>query len=110
MPWKSFKVVCTAFSLCKISANLLYILLIQGHQSKLKEIDTSTSWKYVIKRMFSAAFLKPFSCVGILFILTLGSGLDSLLVHMIDILEESDSIVKPKLGRGGVSSIENCNG
>ena len=64
----------------------------------------------MIKRMFSTAFLKPFSCVGILFVLTLGSGLDSLLVHMVDILEESDSIVNPKLGRGGLSNIANCNG
>ena len=55
--------------------------------------------------MGSPAFLKPFSCIGLLFIITMGSGLDALLVHMVDVLEETDSKVNPSIGPIIVGSI-----
>ena len=60
----------------------------QKHQSKL-ENSTSLSMSYKVKRIFSMAFLKPFSCVGVLYSLTCWTGFDIFQTYMIDTLELS---------------------
>ena len=62
----------------------------QKHESKLKNSEKMT-WKYKIQRIFSMAFLKPFSCVGILYSLTVWSGFDIFQTYMVLTLEESGS-------------------
>ena len=79
--------------------------IIRGNQAKSEKSDKVSSFKTGIKRMCSSAFLKPFSCVGLLFIITMGSGLDALLVHMVDVLEESESKINPSIGPIIVGSI-----
>ena len=79
--------------------------IIRGNQAKSEKSDKVSSLKTEIKRMCSSAFLKPFSCVGLLFIITMGSGLDALLVHMVDVLEESESKIDPSIGPIVVGSI-----
>ena len=44
------------------------------------------------------AFLKPFSCVGILFALSPWVGGNSLVVYMVYILQGTGSIIDPDLG------------
>ena len=62
----------------------------EKYQSKLKNAE-SLSWRIQIQRIFSMAFLKPYSCVGVLFALTTWTGFDILQTYMITILEESGS-------------------
>ena len=79
--------------------------IIRGNQAKSEKSDKVSSFKTGIKRMCSFAFLKPFSCVGLLFIITMGSGLDALLVHMVDVLEGTESKINPSIGPIIVGSI-----
>ena len=44
------------------------------------------------------AFLKPFSCVGILYIIYTLSGPDTIQIYLIYILEESGSSISPNIG------------
>ena len=60
----------------------------QKHQSKLVN-STSLNMSYKVKRIFSMAFLKPFSCVGVLYSLTCWTGFDIFQTYMIDTLELS---------------------
>ena len=60
----------------------------QKHQSKLVN-STSLSMSYKVKRIFSMAFFKPFSCVGVLYSLTCWTGFDIFQTYMIDTLELS---------------------
>ena len=69
----------------------------QKHESK-KSQHSKQSWKFTVQRIFSSAFFKPFSCVGILYIINTWSGFNSLLVYMIDILDETGSNIDPNIG------------
>ena len=62
----------------------------QKHQEK---IDNSThqSWAWILKRIFSCAFLKPFSCVGSLYLITTWHGFNCIIVYMISILDHTGS-------------------
>ena len=54
------------------------------------------SWKYRANIFFSSAFVKPFLCVGVLFIIdSTFSG--PFLTYMIDILDETGSDIDPDL-------------
>ena len=64
----------------------------EKHQSKLQDSET-LSWKFQIRRIFSVAFLKPFSCIGVLYSLTTWTGFDILQTYMINVLQESGSDV-----------------
>ena len=75
---------------CKIIEELDEIK--EKHQSKLQDAQ-SLSWKFQIKRIFSMAFLKPFSCVGVLYSLTTWTGFDILQTYMINVLDESGSSI-----------------
>ena len=69
----------------------------QKHESKQKE-NTGQSWSFVVKRIFSMAFLKPFLCVGILHLNNTWGGFTQLQIFMLDILERSGSTINPKMG------------
>ena len=66
------------------------------HESKKSQI-TQKSWKFTLKRIFSSAFFKPFSCVGILYVIGTWTGFNSLIVYMVTILEETGSNIDPHL-------------
>ena len=57
----------------------------QKHESKLQNF-TKLSWKFKIQRIFSRAFFKPFSCVGILNALSSWTGASIFEIYMIDTL------------------------
>ena len=67
------------------------------HESKNANM-TQKSWKFTLQRIFSYAFFKPFSCVGILYVISTWSGVNCLLVYMITFLEESGSSFDPHIG------------
>ena len=69
----------------------------QRHEVKKRE-SSSQTWKFVIKRIFSRAFLKPFSCIGILSIINTWGGFSQIQVFTIEILEKSGSSIDPWLG------------
>ena len=68
----------------------------QKHESKQNE-NTNQSWKFTLQRIFSMAFLKPFSCVGILYIINAFNGFSQIQIFIIEILEKSGSSIDPKL-------------
>ena len=68
----------------------------QKHESKQKENNNQT-WKFVIKRLFSKAFLKPYSCVGILYLINTWGGFSQVQIFMIEILEQSGTTIDPKI-------------
>ena len=59
---------------------------------------SKNSWKTLIGRIFSIAFLKPFSCVGVLFSLSPWVGGNSLMVYMVYILQGTGSSIDPDIG------------
>ena len=73
--------------------------IIEKNQSKIEENKgKSASGLFIIHRLKSAAFFKPFSIIGVLFALQEASGVNSMLVYLVQILEISGSNVEPKLG------------
>ena len=72
-------------------------------EKHLTKHSESCSW--IMKRLCSSAFFKPFSCIGLLKVLFNASGFDTLLIYMIPVLKEAKSSIDPKLGAiivGGV--------
>ena len=67
------------------------------HESKMHGVSKK-SWKTVMGRLFSIAFLKPFSCVGVLFGLSPWVGGNSLMVYMVYILQGTGSSIDPDIG------------
>ena len=61
-------------------------------------IENSNNQQSAGRRIFSLAFLKPFSCVGILYIIYTLSGPDTIQIYLIYILEESGSSISPNIG------------
>ena len=68
----------------------------QKHLHKMENVQIS--WKWTLQRLTSMAFLKPFSCIGILYMLNTMSGINIILVYMITLLEETGSNFDPDLG------------
>ena len=68
----------------------------QKHQSKMDQM-TQKSWKGTLRKIFSCAFLKPFSCVGILYFINTMAGFNCLIVYMITIMDEAGSNIDPDL-------------
>ena len=62
--------------------------MIQKRDSKREHQDT-TNFIWIVKRMCSMTFLKPFAGAGLGFIMNALSGSDILLVYMVSILEET---------------------
>ena len=73
--------------------------------SKHLSQDKSKSWLLTFKRIASMAFLKPFSCIGVLFMLVEWSGFSNMTTFMIPILKESGSSIDPNLGPIIVGSV-----
>jgi hypothetical protein len=65
------------------------------HQSKIENV--TKSWKGTLKRMASMAFLKPFSCIGILYLLGTWNGFNVIINYMITIIKESGSSIDPEI-------------
>ena len=62
----------------------------QKHHEKIERTEhQSLAW--VLKRIFSRAFLKPFSCVGSLYLITTWHGFNCIIVYMISILDDTGS-------------------
>ena len=68
----------------------------QKHESKQKE-NANQTWIFILKRLFSTAFWKPYSCVGILYIIETWGGFSQVQIFMIEILEKSGSSIDPKI-------------
>ena len=68
----------------------------QKHLHKMENVDTS--WKWTCQRLVSSAFLKPFSCIGTIYMFNTMSGINIILVYMITLLEETGSNIDPELG------------
>ena len=64
-----------------------------------------TSAKQTFNKIMSKSFLKPFSCVGILFIFSEWSGYNAFLNYMIEVLETSGFDLDPRIGPIIVGSI-----
>ena len=69
----------------------------EKHLSKVTEQIKSSSWKWTLERFFSMAFLKPFSCAGILSVLSMACGTNVVSTYMFFILQESGSLINPNL-------------
>ena len=69
----------------------------EKHLSKLEHQGKSKSWIWTFQRIASPAFLKPFLCVGVLFMLTEWCGFNVILVYMITILKDSGSSIDPNI-------------
>ena len=75
------------------------------HSAKLEQQGECKSWSWTLQRLFSTSFLRPFSCIGILYMLVTWNGFNNMLVYMIQILQESGSTISPDLGPTIVGSI-----
>ena len=62
----------------------------QKHQEKIDK-SKHQSWAWILKRIFSNAFLKPFSCVGSLYLITTWHGFNCIMVYMISVLNDTGS-------------------
>ena len=77
----------------------------EKHMSKVELQGKSKSWIWTFQRLASATFLKPFSCIGVLYMLTEWCGFNVILVYMITILKESGSSIDPNIGPIVVGSV-----
>ena len=77
----------------------------EKHLSKVTEQIKSSSWKWTLERFFSMAFLKPFSCAGILSVLSMACGTNVVSTYMFFILQESGSLINPNLAPIIVGSV-----
>ena len=77
----------------------------EKHLSKVAEQIKSSSWKWTLERFFSMAFLKPFSCAGILSVLSMACGTNVVSTYMFFILQESGSLINPNLAPIIVGSV-----
>ena len=68
----------------------------EKHESKQRQ-NTEASWKFIIHRIFSVAFFKPFACVGILSMLNTWMGFGPLITYTIEILDEAGSNIDPNI-------------
>ena len=74
-------------------------------KSKIENQGEKTSAKQTFNKIMSKSFLKPFSCVGILFIFSEWSGYNAYLNYMIEVLETSGFDLDPRIGPIIVGSI-----
>ena len=62
----------------------------QKHNTKKMQSNKNT-WKSMMNGIFSTPFIKPFSCVGILYFMDAWSGFNPLLTYTFEILEKAGS-------------------
>ena len=68
-----------------IVPNIAASLVLQKAYSKK---NTNQTWKFIVKRLFSKAFLKPYSCVGILYLINSVGGFVQVQIFMIEIAKK----------------------
>ena len=66
----------------------------QKHLSKQKK----QTFTWIMRRLFSPAFFRPFLCIGMLEILFMLSGFEVVMLYMHRILETTQSSIDPALG------------
>ena len=71
------------------------------HQEKVEKSQEKAPWT----KIFSMAFLKPFSCIGVLYCISTLHGFNCLLVYMVTIFEETGSTFDIELGPILVGSV-----
>ena len=77
---------------------------ISGEMEEIKQrkaeklAKSQNSFNFTIKRLFSKAFLKPYSCIGIIWSLKMLGGFPALTAYLISIMAESGSDLDPNLG------------
>ena len=87
----------------------MYMILIYKEKFISKQkVDTSrsiSSVSWILKRFWSAAFLKPFLCIGMTLIISNLTGFEVINLYMVPILQESGSNIDAEIGTiivGGV--------
>ena len=68
--------------------------MLKKHQSK----PESKSISYVLQRLTSRAFLKPYMCIGVIEALFNVCGFEVTLIYMVDLLKDTGSSIDPSLG------------
>ena len=76
----------------------------QKHETKKAQYKEQ-SWKFALKRIFSPAFLSPFTCVGILYSLNAWLGFSPLVTYTFEILDEAGTSIEPGIGLIIIGSI-----
>ena len=67
------------------------------HQRHLSK-DKNQSCSWMLQRLFSKAFMKPFMCSGVIYMIFTVSGFDIIIIYMVTILQETGSSVDPYIG------------
>ena len=70
----------------------------EKRKSKVENQGEKSSGMQTLKKIMSKSFLKPFSCIGIIFICSEWSGYNAFLTYMIEVLEASGFKLDPRLG------------
>ena len=76
----------------------------QNHLKKL-ESNESQSNLWALRQICSKAFLKPYSCIGVIFILYAFTGFDMFLTYLVFILRDAGSSVDPEMAPMIVMSV-----
>ena len=71
-----------------------YHEMMTKHQSK----PESKSVLYVLQRLSSKAFLKPYMCIGVIEALFNVCGFEVTLIYMVNLLKDTGSSIDPSLG------------
>ena len=82
------------------------------HQRHLSK-DKSQSCSWMLQRLFSKAFFRPFLSVGVIPVIFVISGFDIIQIYMVTVLEETGSSINPAFGPmivGGNRAILSCLG
>ena len=99
----------TCLQIIKFSAviHMSMILIYKEKFISKQKVDSrsisSVSW--ILKRFWSAAFLKPFLCIGMTLIISNLTGFEVINLYMVPILQESGSNIDAEIGTiivGGV--------
>ena len=67
------------------------------HQRHLSK-DKNQSCSWMLQRLFSKAFMKPFMCSGVIYMIFTVSGFDIIIIYMVTILQDTGSSVDPDIG------------
>lgn len=77
----------------------------EKRRSKVEMQGEKQSWNWTFKQLMSSSFLKPYSCVGVLYILCDWSGFSAFSTYMVQILKESGLSIDPRIGPITIGSI-----
>ena len=69
------------------------IMAQQDSKDKLKATQAETTWTTTLKKLGTQKFLKPYSIIGVLYVLLNLAGWNVITSYMVEILQSSGSIV-----------------